>query len=126
MFVSPGNRSARAASTRRRLTSRPLALERLEDRTLPAGLFVAGVGGVTQAADPEITLYDTDGGAGRLRLESFGGTQGDTRLAVGDVNGDGTDDVIAASGRGGAAEVAIFDGAQALAGDGAVIARFTA
>ncbi|HEY1190981.1 MAG TPA: hypothetical protein VGE74_25335, partial [Gemmata sp.] len=103
-----------------------LRCELLEARDVPAGLFVVGVGGATQAADPEVSLYATTGpGANQrlgVQLEAFGGTAGDTRIALGDVNGDGTDDIIAAAGKGGGSAVKIFDGAAALRGLSSVIA----
>lgn len=97
---------------------------------MPAGLFITGVGGVTSASDPEVSIYATIGpNANRtfgLQLEAFGGTAGDTRVALGDVNGDGTDDVIAAGGMGSTGEVVVFDGFAALMGRQTVLSRFTA
>jgi len=121
------------AGANRRHNRSPLALrcEFLEDRTTPSGLFVAGVGGITQAADPEVSVYATVGPSANSRLngfqaEAFTGTAGDTRVALGDVNADGTDDLIAAAGFGAQADVAVFDGASALKGESQLLGRFTA
>jgi hypothetical protein len=104
-----------------------LRIEALEDRTVPAGQLVVGVGGVTSPNDPEVSLRRTTatGDTVVAAVEVFGGTAGDTRVAVGDVNGDGVDDLIAGSGAGGS-DVAIFDGATAMAGGSAPLARFNA
>jgi hypothetical protein len=111
-----------------RRQSAALEFESLEDRTTPSGLFVAGVGGITQAVDPEVSLYATAGPMANQRmgiqLEAFATTFGDARVAVGDVNHDGTDDVIAAAGVGGGSEVMIFDGAAALHSLRSPIAHF--
>lgn len=105
-----------------------LHCEELEPREVPAGIFVAGVGGVTQSADPEVSIYTTVGPKANQRigiqLEAFGGTAGDARVAVGDVNGDGTDDVIVAAGKGGGSQVVIFDGKDAIRGTRNQIASF--
>lgn len=105
-----------------------LGCEALEAREVPAGIFIAGVGGITQAADPEVSLYATSGPRQNQRigsqLEAFPGTTGDTRIAYGDINADGTDDIVAASGKGGSADVVIFDGKAALAGTRSELARF--
>lgn len=101
-------------------------LEQLESRTVPASLFFAGVGGATQASDPDVTVLGGESGTPKLRLEAFTGSVGDVRVALGDINGDGTDDILAAQGLGGASEVVVFDGAAVESGRQAVLTRFTA
>ncbi|HEY8505387.1 MAG TPA: FG-GAP-like repeat-containing protein [Gemmataceae bacterium] len=65
----------------------------------------AGAGGA-----PEVRLFGP-GGEERLALTAFGaGFLGGVRVAAGDVNGDGTPDVIAAAGPGALPEVRAFDG----------------
>jgi hypothetical protein len=130
MFGSGCNRPRPAREEPRRGRFVP-RIESLEDRMTPAGLFLAGVGGVVGADDPEAWVHAGVGvGNNRvlndLKIEAFGGTAGDCRVALGDVNADGTDDIILASGFGGTGEVAIFDGADALQGNPTEIARFVA
>ena len=43
----------------------------LEDRSVPAGLFVAGVGGPTLAKDPEVSIYAGVGPFANNRLNFF-------------------------------------------------------
>ena len=58
-----------------------------------------------------VRVFAADG-APRLTLAPFGaGFGGGVRVATGDVNGDGVDDVIAAAGPGGGPQVMVFDGA---------------
>ncbi len=104
-----------------------LRLETLEDRLTPAGFFLTGVGGLTNPATPNVRVYDASpvpGGSSTYLnppgdLAAFGPTfAGSVRVANGDVNGDGIDDIITAQGpgAGSASQVKIYDGRSALVG----------
>jgi autotransporter-associated beta strand protein len=63
------------------------------------------------AGGPGTVVVYTATGAEAFTLNPFPGFTGGIRVATADVNGDGTDDVIAATGPGGPGLVAVFDGA---------------
>ena len=101
-----------------------LVLQTLEDRLTPAGFFLTGVGGVTRPAEPNVRTYDASTVAGGSSTQlnppgdivAFPGFSGSVRIANGDVNGDGVDDIIAAQGpgTGSGSQVKIFDGYSSL------------
>ncbi len=101
-----------------------LNLIALEDRLTPAGFFLTGVGGATSPAEPYVRTYDASTVAGGSStflnrpgdITTFPGFSGSVRVANGDVNGDGIDDIIAAqgAGRGSGSQVKIFDGYSSL------------
>ena len=101
-----------------------LNVEPLEDRLTPAGFFLTGVGGVTAPAEPNVRTYDASTVAGGSStfltppgdIGAFPGFTGAVRVANGDVNGDGIDDIIAAQGAGrtSGSQVRIFDGYSSL------------
>jgi subtilisin-like proprotein convertase family protein len=110
-------------------------VERLEERDVPAGFFLTGVGSATSPAEPFGRIYDastpgsTSNVVGPGNINAFPGFSGSVRVASGDVNGDGVDDLIYGQGPGpgSGSEVKIFDGASALFGHSAVpIADFFA
>ena len=56
-------------------------------------------------------LFDFRTATERQSFDAFPGFQGGARVAAGDVNGDGIDDIITAAGPGAAPHVKVFDGA---------------
>ena len=73
---------------------------------LPTRYYAVG-----SSLDARISVYNAFGGALAFSFRAFeGGFSGAARVAAGDVNGDGFDDVIVAAGAGGGPRVQIFDG----------------
>ncbi len=71
------------------------------------GTIVTGAGA---GGDPDVRVFD---GSAKLRFDLFAYDPrftGGVRVAVGDVNGDGTSDIITAAGPGGGPHVRVFDG----------------
>jgi FG-GAP-like repeat/FG-GAP repeat len=90
------------ATTRR---FRPACL-RLEDRTVPT--IIAFGSGPGQA--PEVKVFDTTTGAYTFDFNAYDAAfQGGVRVAVGDVNGDGTPDIVTGAGPGGGPHVKVFN-----------------
>ena len=102
----------------------PLRLELLEDRLTPAGFFLTGVGGLTQPNEANARIFDSTNPAGGSQtflqppadMTAFPGFTGSVRVASGDINGDGFDDIVCAQGAGpgSGSQVRVFDGARAL------------
>ena len=83
-------------------------LEWLEDRTVPTGSIVAAA---DAGAPPEVRVYDFATGALRSQFLAYDSSMlSGVRVAVGDVNGDGFDDLITAPGPGALPNVRVFDG----------------
>ena len=78
--------------------------------------------GADAGAEPRLLVQDKDTGEVRFDQLAFGPQfRGGVRVAVGDVTGDGQDDVIAGTGPGVAPVVKVFDGAT-----GRLVSRFAA
>lgn len=78
--------------------------------------------GAAAGAAPRVTVLDAATGAQRFSFLAYAeGFRGGVRVAVGDVNGDGTQDIITAAGAGGGPHVRIFSGV-----DGASLGGFFA
>jgi len=110
-------RSPTGRSQPPRETSPPptrLALDRLEDRTTPAGPGLVGYTGFATGADAGgdalVTLYDSSG-TPQFTINPFPGFTGGVRVASADFNGDGVPDVLVGTGPGVAAQVELIDGA---------------
>jgi hypothetical protein len=66
----------------------------------------AGAGGL-----PEVKVFDAKTGALKMDFLAYNPAfHGGVRVAVGDVNGDGVDDIITAPGFGGSPDIRVFDG----------------
>ena len=118
LFAKPLTIAKRPAPYRRRL-----GVEALEDRLTPAGFFLTGVGGVTQPSSPNARIFDasTSGAVSTVLsppgdIGAFPGFTGSVRVASGDINGDGVDDIITSQGggAGSGSQVRIFDGRSAV------------
>jgi membrane-associated phospholipid phosphatase len=106
-------------SSTRRSPSR-LRLECLEPREVPAGVPLLAFG-ADAGVEPRVRVVERETGTVRFDFLAFA-TQfrGGVRVAVGDVTGDGQDDVIAATGPGSLPVVKVFDGAT-----GDLVKRFS-
>jgi len=73
----------------------------------PDGAFALGAG----PGGPALAfLFDAATGRPRVAVDAFPGFRGGVSVATGDVNGDGTPDLIAAAGPGGNAQINVYDG----------------
>ncbi len=89
---------------------------------VPTSFFAVGS---TQNA--RVTVYDSNGGAALFSFRAFEGTfSGEARVAVGDVNGDGFEDVIVGAGPGAGPRIQVFDGRTLTAANQTQIASFNA
>jgi hypothetical protein len=110
------------AAPSRRLAVRPRLLS-LEDRSLPSTTVPTATAGsaddpaplVAFGADagsqPLVQVYDTADGSLKYSFLAYSASyRGGVRVAVGDVSGDGVDDIVTAPGPGLAPLVKVFDG----------------
>jgi hypothetical protein len=97
---------------------RQLSVESLEERTTPTGIFAVGA---TAGNAPVVTVFDAVTRQQKFTVTAFDGFTGGLNVAVGDVNGDGTADVIVGAGPGGGPVVDVFSGV-----DGSLIGSVTA
>ena len=89
---------------------------------VPTNFFAVGS---TQNA--RVTVYDSNGGTALFSFRAFEGTfSGEARVAVGDVNGDGFDDIIVGAGPGAGPRIQVFDGRTLTASNQTQIASFNA
>ena len=66
----------------------------------------------------EVLVLDSSNGNVRLRIDAYPGFQGGVRVATGDINNDGTPDIITVPGPGGSSWVKVFSGK-----DGSLLAQ---
>ena len=98
-----------------------LRIELLESREVPAGIPLVAFG-ADSGAEPRLRILERQTGQVKFDFLAFNaGFKGGVRVAIGDVNGDGQDDVIAATGPGVTPIVKVFDGSS-----GNLIKRFAA
>ncbi|QEL16632.1 beta strand repeat-containing protein [Limnoglobus roseus] len=91
-----------------RSSVRSLRVEALEDRVTPAGLFAVGS---AVGAAPLVTVFDATTRQQKFTITPFESSfTGGVNVAVGDVTGDGTADVIVGAGVGGSSTVKVYDG----------------
>jgi len=84
------------------------SLENLEGRTVPAGIYAVGA---PAGALPLVNVYQTGNPTPVLTIQAYDNAfRGGVRVATGDVNNDGTDDVFTIAGPGGGPHVKIFNG----------------
>ncbi len=96
-----------------------LSVESLENRDVPSGTPLIALG-TNGGMDPRVRVINQDTGAVLFEPFAFAGEfRGGTRVAVGDVTGDGQDDVVVGSGPGRSPQVAVYDGTT-----GAEVSRF--
>ena len=73
----------------------------------------------------QVAVYDATSGTAAFTFSPFGGTfTGGVRVATGDINGDGIDDLVVAAGPGGAPRVSVFNGATLTASSQPVLLNF--
>ena len=95
-----------------------LGAEALEPRDVPAGIFVTAA---AAGSPPVVAVFNASTRQQLFTINAFEASfTGGVNVAVGDVNGDGTPDVITGAGVGGGAAVNVFNGA-----DGTLLKTFT-
>lgn len=93
-------------ATRSRPTTH-LRVQALEDRAVPAVIYAVGAG---EGGGPRVKVFNEDSTV-RLDFFAYEDTfRGGVRVATGDFNGDGQDDIVTAPGNGGGPLIRVFDG----------------
>eukprot|EP01137_Pigoraptor_chileana_P013932 Opistho-2@67999 len=112
---------ARMTRTVRRGTNAALGFEPLEDRTTPAAQQIVATT-VEFGSAPVVSVYDAATQQLKFTVQAYEASfTGGVRVAVGDVDGDGVEDLITGPGPGGGAVVKEFSGV-----DGRLIRSFFA
>jgi hypothetical protein len=110
-------RSASRRTPARRINRTLLSMVRLEERAVPA---IVGVMGTGTGVNTAVTIFDETGATilinGATSFNPYPGFTGGVNVSLGDVNGDGTNDVITGAGPGGGSHVQVFDGAGLMGG----------
>ncbi|HEY8503636.1 MAG TPA: hypothetical protein VIL46_03585, partial [Gemmataceae bacterium] len=89
-----------------------LALEALEERVVPAADAALVAVGAGPGAAPWVKVLEAGSGAERLAILAYDASfTGGVRVALADLTGDGTPDLVTAPGPGGGPHVKLFDGA---------------
>ena len=97
----------------RRNLSRRLSVESLEDRAVPASALLAV--GIGPGGPAIVRVIDPATGADIRTFVPYGAAfTGGVNVALGDVNGDGSPDIITGVASGGESHVKVFDGATGL------------
>lgn len=105
---------------------RPFGVERLESRETPSSTQIFAVASDVGATAARVRAYD-DTGKLLVDFQPFGPNfNGGARVATGDMNGDGMDDLVVAAGPGGGPAVFVYDGAALLRGQLTKLASFYA
>src|SRR6267378_803920 len=87
-----------------------LSCESLEDRTNPSTTHIIATS-VEFGAVPVVSVFDAATDKLKFTVQAYESTfLGGVRVAVGDLDGDGTDDLITGAGVGGGAVVKVFSG----------------
>jgi hypothetical protein len=95
-----------------------LRAERLEDRDTPAGVYASAV---APGNPPVVSVFDATSRQLKFTVTPFDSSfTGGVNVAVGDVNGDGTPDVVTGAMAGGGPTVSVFSG-----DDGSLLKTFT-
>jgi hypothetical protein len=94
-----------------------LRVEGLEDRLTPAAIYAIPS---ASGAEASVTVFDSATRSPKFVLSPFPGFTGGVNVAIGDVTGDGTPDVIVAPKAGGGGLVSVYNGT-----DGSLLKSFS-
>src|SRR5439155_1333380 len=118
-FAPSCNRSALMSHGNPRGPRARLSLTALEDRSTPAAAAAAGpyAVGVLDGRTGDVVVHAADGSVQYTVPNPYGSDfPGGVRIALGDVNGDGTSDLVVGAGFGGGPRIAVYDGASLAQG----------
>ena len=87
-----------------------LKLEPLDDRALPSAAPAIFAVGADAGAVPTVQVYDSAGDRIRAIAAYEASFTGGVRVAVGDLDGDGREEIVTAAGAGGGPHVKVFKG----------------